>query len=567
MSAPWLVTLGGAALRFHQLAREPFWFDEAYTALSVQLPVRGILERLRGEGNAPLYYLLMHAWSAVFGDGVYAFRLVSALLGTLTIPLLYWIGVRMFSRRAALIAAILAAVAPLHIHYSQEARMYPLVPPFALMALYALDRLLIVPAAWAVVGFAVAVLGGLYTQYYFLFFLPLAAAVLWAPQRRRSLVFTAGALLLVGLGFAPWIPSFIDQATNSSPDWIGGFWRTRSLAIAVPWSLQSLGPGALYPGWATFKFMSSSSTGALSLMFAALVIGGAVVQLVKSSPSGRRQGLHPWLMGAAPPGLLPQDPTDDKSGIEPRKGRHSRARGEAPGEFGDSCEGSPQEDRQSLTQRTTSLALTLGAVLVPLCLACVVSLMRHPVYVVARYDLIAWGAYCLLSGAVLARFKPPVMLAAVALWLGVAGVTLWPYLTTERPKRNYADMGDRIAQALVQRARPGESVVFTAATRTMTQYYLRADPQRFRLSSYPLGTDAHLGWIDDRIQNSPQLAAEAAQRFAAWLVDSGDPPVVIWIVAPRSRGTAPLLAELQRRGYVEDGKRSLGALLLCLRRT
>jgi mannosyltransferase len=507
------ITLIGVALRFYKLDREPFWFDEAYTALSVHLPVTGILERLRGEGNAPLYYLLMHFWCGVFGDGVYAFRFVSAVFGALTIPLMYCVGARMFSRPAGLMAAALAAVSPLHIHYAQEARMYPLVPPLAIAVLYALYRLMVAPSAWAVLGFAAAAVGGLYTQYYFLFLLPLAAATLWAADRWRSVLFAAAALVLVALGFAPWIPSFIDQANNSSPDWIGAFWRHRSLATAVPWSLESLGPGALYPAWSTFKFASSRITGTLSLCLAGLVLGGAAVQLFQM---GKRSATG---LGTA------------------------------------STEG----------QAWRPLALTLAAVLVPLCLACAVSLVRRPVYVVARYDLIAWGAYCLLAGAVLSRFKPPVMLAAVALWVGVAGVTVWPYLTTERPKRNYADMGDRIAQMLTARARPGESVVFTAATRTMTQYYLRAGPERFRLSSYPLGTDAHLGWIDGRIQTNPQLAAAEARRFAEWLVDNGQPPAAIWIVAPGSRGTAPLLGELQRRGYVEDRQRSLG-FLLCLRR-
>ena len=163
IAAPWLIAVAGAGLRFYRLDREPFWFDEAYTALSVQLPMHGILERLRGEGNAPLYYLLMHAWSGLFGDGVYSFRFVSALLGALTIPLTYWVGTRMFSRRAALIAATLAAVSPLHIHYAQEARMYPLVPPFALAALYMLNRLLVAPSAASMVGLAVALLGTVHT--------------------------------------------------------------------------------------------------------------------------------------------------------------------------------------------------------------------------------------------------------------------------------------------------------------------------------------------------------------------------------------------------------------------
>lgn len=515
-----LITAAGAGLRFYHLGAEPMWFDEAYTALSVQLPIGGILERLRGEGNAPLYYLLMHVWTAWFGDGEVTMRFVSALLGTATLPLLYVVGARMFSAPAGLIAAALAALSPLHIHYSQEARMYPLVPPFAICALFGLQRLLLAPSRAAVLAFALPAAAGLYTQYYFLFLLPLAGAALLAPDRRRSVPLAAVAVLLAGLAFAPWLPSFLEQARNSSPDWIGTFWRERSLAYAVPWSLQSLGPGASYPRWATFKFASSTPGAVVSLGLAAFLLAAAVSDLWRAPPKQMLDTV------AAPPD------------------RHA-----APAR-----------------EQRISLALALGAVLVPLVLAWTVSLLRRPVYVVARYDLIAWGAYCLLAGAVLSRRRLPLAVAVLVLWMGLSLYTLWPYLTTQRPKRVWADQGDRIATMLTERARPGEGVIFTAATRTMTQYYLRHEPDRFRLSSYPLGTDEHLGWIDDRVHRDPRFAAAEAQRFAAWFADAAEPPPVVWIVAPRSRGTAPLLAELKRRGYVEDPTRSAG-LLLCLRRS
>ncbi|HVO27095.1 MAG TPA: tetratricopeptide repeat protein [Candidatus Margulisiibacteriota bacterium] len=48
----------------------------------------------------------------------------------------------------------------------------------------------------------------------------------------------------------------------------------------------------------------------------------------------RLQGLHPWLAGAAPPGLLHADAIGDTRRTQPRKGRHSTARGEAPGDSG-----------------------------------------------------------------------------------------------------------------------------------------------------------------------------------------------------------------------------------------
>lgn len=503
----------GATLRFYGLTRDPLWFDEAYTALSVQLPVGAVLTRLRGEGNAPVYYIVMHWWTVLFGDSESAIRMLSALLGIATIPLIYWVGSRMFSQRAGLIAALLAAMSPLHVHYCQEARMYPLVPPLAVAVLYTLHRLLVAPTRLIFCGFVLAGLTGLYTQYYFLFLLPLAGCAVWVGDVRRNVMWIGAAALAIAIGFAPWLPSFIEQAGNSSHAWIGTFWKERSIAYAIPWSLQSLGPGARYPTWATFKFASSSVAGGVSLGLAALVLGVAGVQIYR--------------------------------------GLRARAATDAAGDD---------------ARWAGALALTAGAVLLPLCLALTVSLLRRPLYVVARYDLIAWGAYCLLTGAVLSRLRAPLAAVAVAVWLGVAAYTLYPYVTTNRPRRNYADLGDRIAQTLIQRARPGDTVIFTAGSRTMAQYYLRREPNRFRLMSYPLGTDAHLGWIDDRIHTDQEFAAGEAKRFAAWLADSGDLPAVVWVVAPRSRGTAPLLSELQRRGYVEDGARST-KMLLRLRRS
>ncbi|MFQ5668687.1 MAG: glycosyltransferase family 39 protein, partial [Candidatus Binatia bacterium] len=486
-------------------------------------------------------YLVMHTWSSLFGDSPYALRLVSALLGVAVVPLIYWAGTRMFSRRAGLIAAGLAALSPVEIHYAQEARMYGMVPVLAVAVLYTFYRLLVAPARWAFSGFVGALAAGLYLHYYFLFLLPLAGFALWAPQPRAAVRRAAGALLLVAAMFAPWVPIFLGQAANSSPDWIGTFWRRHEIVYAVPWSLESLGPGARYPTWSTFKFASSAASGVISLCLAALVLGGAALQLYRSWQDAKDP------RPSAPPSL----PRRGKGG-----GRTRRAKT------------SPDPslvDRETPSERPMALALTLAAVLVPLLIAFTVSLLRRPVYVVARYDLIAWGAYYLLAGAVLARLRPRLAWPLIALWVALSCYTLWPYFTTDRPKRNYADLGQSIARTLVAKAQPGESVVFTASTRTMTQYYLRRTPNRFRLMSYPLGTDAHLGWIDQRIRTNKTFAAREAQRFATWLVDSGTPPGVVWVVAPRSRGTAPLLAELRRRGYRPDRTRSRG-VLLCLRR-
>jgi uncharacterized membrane protein len=495
-AAPWLLTAAALGLRLFRLDREPLWFDEAYTALAVVKPVGEIFALLHGEGNAPLYYLVMHAWTAIFGDGPFALRLVSALFATAAIPVLYWIGARMFSRRAGLIAAGLAAVSPLHIHYAQEARMYGMMPLFAVVVVCAFHRLFAAPSWQSTAGLALTAMAGLYLHYYVLFILPLGALALLAPEPRRAVAFTAAALILAVAGFAPWLPILFHQQSGYSYQWVPVWWEKHSLALAVPWSLQTLGPGAFYPKWATFKFGSATWAGAVSSALSLIVLGAAAWQLFR-------------------------------------------------------------EKRRTIL----ALPLTLAAALLPLVVAVAYSSVQRPVYVVGRHDLIAWGAYHLLAGAVLARLAPRFSLPVIVVWVALAAYTLTPYFTRERPKVNYADMGDVVARRIVEAASPADLVVFTAASRTMAQYYLRNATGLPRLVSYPLENDEHLGWADPRIRDDPAFAEEEARRFAAWLRDSGPLPPVVWLVGPGSRGNPPLLRELTQLGYSQDRAASTQAIL------
>jgi uncharacterized membrane protein len=216
-----LLALG---LRLYRLGREPLWFDEAYSALTAVRPPAEILPLVRAEISAPLYYFLLHSWTRVFGDGEFSLRLLSAVAGTAAIPVLCWIGARMFSPRAGLVAAALAALSPLHVHYSQEARMYALMPPLALGVLYGLHQLLSAPSPRALAGFVFCATAGLYLHYFFFFLLPLAGAALVVRDRRRAVLWISGALLLVALAFLPWAPAFLHQATSGTESWVALWW-------------------------------------------------------------------------------------------------------------------------------------------------------------------------------------------------------------------------------------------------------------------------------------------------------------------------------------------------------
>ncbi len=128
-SAVWvtLLTLLAFVLRVWRLDFQPLWWDEGWTVYFATSAVREMIARTAIDIHPPFYYLLLHLWVALTGPSAAVVRFFSVLVGTLSIPLLFLVGRRLFGQRAGLIAALVLAVAPFHIYYSQEARMYGLV--------------------------------------------------------------------------------------------------------------------------------------------------------------------------------------------------------------------------------------------------------------------------------------------------------------------------------------------------------------------------------------------------------------------------------------------------------
>jgi hypothetical protein len=133
----------GSSLRMYQIGSKGLWIDEAF---SVWLARRPWGEMLRWVGSVdqhpPLYYALLHGWVRVFGDGEASVRSLSAFLGTLTIPVMYVLGRRLFDDRVGLVSALILATSPFHIRFAREARMYALLTLSGALALYAFVRLL-----------------------------------------------------------------------------------------------------------------------------------------------------------------------------------------------------------------------------------------------------------------------------------------------------------------------------------------------------------------------------------------------------------------------------------------
>lgn len=203
------ILLVGLALRLLRLNFQPLWFDEGYSFYFAHLPVPALLAATAVDIHPPLYYLVLKGWLAVWGGilpAVTGARLLSVVWGVLAIPILWAIGRRVSRGRAGGWAALLLAVSPFHIYYSQEIRMYGMVTCLGALGVWltlaALERRRAV--WWA--GAGLALLAALYTQYY-AFFVILALAVFLLVGRRRREHWRAWGAVLAGIALAylPWV--------------------------------------------------------------------------------------------------------------------------------------------------------------------------------------------------------------------------------------------------------------------------------------------------------------------------------------------------------------------------
>ncbi len=139
------VTAAGGILRFYQIGRNGFWLDEAFSVWMAAHPAPALFDWLtRIDQHPPLYYTLLHLWLQA-GDEAGYVRALSAVFSTLTIPVLFLTANRIAGPRAGLIAAVILALAPFHVRFAQEARMYALLMLTASLATLALTYLLTDP--------------------------------------------------------------------------------------------------------------------------------------------------------------------------------------------------------------------------------------------------------------------------------------------------------------------------------------------------------------------------------------------------------------------------------------
>lgn len=196
------------------------WFDEIFTYyVASQDSLAALLSALlSGMDNQPPFdAILRHLSMRLFGAGELAFRLPSMLSIYLTFLLLVWLGVRIHSDLAGMLAGTLLFLGDGYT-YLMEGRPYPVI--IALTALCCVFWRLLAnrdykpPYLWALLGFA---LGAAITSHYYT--IALAAAVGFASiaacLRQRRILPGIGVMALVLAGFAFWVLPYAMAAKSA----------------------------------------------------------------------------------------------------------------------------------------------------------------------------------------------------------------------------------------------------------------------------------------------------------------------------------------------------------------
>jgi mannosyltransferase len=213
------ITTFAGVVRFAFLNQQSFWFDEAVTVHLVRKSLFGMLDALpSSESTPPLYYVLAWFWSRVFGTGEVGLRALSAVLGTVTVPVAYALGRIFASHRAGVFAALLVACSPLLIWYSQEARSYALLTFLTSLSVLAFELARRCPRRRELTWWAVVASLALATHYFAFFIVAAEATWLLAEHARRGAVLRAvGAVAAAGVAL---LPLALHQENTNQTWWI-----------------------------------------------------------------------------------------------------------------------------------------------------------------------------------------------------------------------------------------------------------------------------------------------------------------------------------------------------------
>jgi len=213
----YLIVIIGLIFRFINLGQS-FWLDEAAQLIMSEKTLTWIWFGRVGDFHPPLFYFLTHFWMQI-SHAELILRLLPLFFGLLTIPAIYLVAARLFSKKIALYAALFVAINPYLIFYSQEMRSYSLMLFLSLLAINYLIR-----KQW----FWLTVVNSLLLYTHYSSFLFILAQIFYIIFYYHNNIHKYTFYLFVSIiSYLPWLPQFIYQLKSGTnidaylPGWRG----------------------------------------------------------------------------------------------------------------------------------------------------------------------------------------------------------------------------------------------------------------------------------------------------------------------------------------------------------
>ncbi len=292
----------GFLFRLLYLGTRQLWTEEIMQALVVRRAPAELFQALLTGMTlpAPLDYFIQHGPVWLFGESPWALRIHAAVLGTLSVWLVFRIARRMFGDRVAIFAGVLFFLYPLAYHYSQEGRPHALL---LLLSLASYDQLF-------------RIVGGAHVRWTsWVWLAGLQVLLLYSSLAGAVVIFAQVVGMLLSMFRSSTDGTSSSDARPASIGTVATFCSVSALAflLVVPWwqyaggsfVFQSIGAGAD----ARVLVSVLQEVGDGSLPMAAVVILAAAIGVHGLKRHGRAQQLL-WLLSwvfASIAAVIPMD--------------------------------------------------------------------------------------------------------------------------------------------------------------------------------------------------------------------------------------------------------------------
>ncbi len=224
----YLIIALGFVLRVINL-NQSLWLDEAISVLAAKnlSPLQIINQFSPGDVHPFGYYLILWLWVHIFGASEISVRAISVIAGTLGILFIYKLGARLFSKKVGLISALFLCLNPLHVYYSQEARMYALLSLFVTVSFYFFISF---NSRFSKLGYLISTLFILYLDYVGYLVIASQVIYLWFSKsnKLKQVLLTLLIPLILAIPIFIYLPIQLDKGyktATSLPVWakvVGG---------------------------------------------------------------------------------------------------------------------------------------------------------------------------------------------------------------------------------------------------------------------------------------------------------------------------------------------------------